>query len=90
MVDGVTLNFPSHRQCLETCYGRNAARAQMLAMNGSVEEVARICDDERIDAQFHKGECLLCHAHLTIYPCLALRSTDIRSWDSASIIVCAV
>jgi glycine/D-amino acid oxidase-like deaminating enzyme len=50
--------FPLTPAMLETCYGRNAARAQMLAMNGSVEEVARICDDERIDAQFHKGGVL--------------------------------
>jgi len=43
---------------LERRYGRDAARALMLAMNGSVEEVARVCQEESVDAHFHKGGIL--------------------------------
>src|SRR5208337_4778449 len=39
-------------------YGRDAARALMLAMTGSVDEVARICQEEGMDAHFHKGGIL--------------------------------
>jgi glycine/D-amino acid oxidase-like deaminating enzyme len=50
--------FPVTPAMLESRYGRDAARALMLAMNGSVEEVARVCEDESIDAHFHKGGIL--------------------------------
>ena len=50
--------FPVTPAMLEHRYGRDAARSLMLAMNDSVDEVARICESERIDAQFHKGGIL--------------------------------
>jgi len=43
---------------LEHRYGREATRSLMLAMNDAVDEVARVCEAERIDAQFHKGGIL--------------------------------
>ena len=43
---------------LEHRHGREAARALMLAMNDSVDEVDRVCQRENIDAQFHKGGIL--------------------------------
>jgi glycine/D-amino acid oxidase-like deaminating enzyme len=50
--------FPVTPAMLERRYGREAARALMLAMNGAVDEVARVCDEENINAQFHKGGIL--------------------------------
>jgi glycine/D-amino acid oxidase-like deaminating enzyme len=50
--------FPVTPAMLERRYGRDAARALMLAMNTSVDEVARVCQEEGIDAQFHKGGIL--------------------------------
>ena len=50
--------FPVTPAVLEHRYGRDAARSLMLAMNDSVDEVARVCEAERIDAQFHKGGIL--------------------------------
>jgi glycine/D-amino acid oxidase-like deaminating enzyme len=38
--------------------GVDAARSLMLAMCDSVNEIARICSEENIDAQFHKGGIL--------------------------------
>jgi len=50
--------FPVTPAMLEQRFGRNAARALMLAMNASVDEVARVGQEERIDAHFHKGGIL--------------------------------
>jgi glycine/D-amino acid oxidase-like deaminating enzyme len=50
--------FPVTPGMLERRYGQAAARALMLAMNDSVNEIARVCAEERIDAQFHKGGIL--------------------------------
>src|SRR5215471_7305699 len=50
--------FPVTPGMLEHRYGRDSARALMLAMNATVAEVARVCDEERIDAHFHKGGIL--------------------------------
>jgi glycine/D-amino acid oxidase-like deaminating enzyme len=50
--------FPVTPAMLEKRYGSEAARALMLAMNDSVEEVARVCEEEGIDAHFHKGGIL--------------------------------
>ena len=50
--------FPVTPGMLERRYGQAAARALMLAMNDSVDEVARVCAEESIDAQFHKGGIL--------------------------------
>ena len=50
--------FPVTPATLERRYGREAARALMLAMNASVDEVARVCEEEDIDAQLHKGGIL--------------------------------
>lgn len=43
---------------LEKRYGADGARALMLAMCGAVDEVGRVCAEENIDAQFHKGGIL--------------------------------
>ena len=50
--------FPVTPGMLEHRYGLGSARALMLAMNATVEEVARVCEEEQIDAQFHKGGIL--------------------------------
>jgi glycine/D-amino acid oxidase-like deaminating enzyme len=43
---------------LKKRYGTAAARALMLAMQASVEEIARFCEEEQVDAHFHKGGIL--------------------------------
>jgi len=50
--------FPVTPAMLEQRYGREAARSLMLAMNGAVDEVGRVCAEEEIDAHFHKGGIL--------------------------------
>jgi len=50
--------FPVTPAMLEHRYGVGAARALMLAMCASVDEVGRVCEEENIDAQFHKGGIL--------------------------------
>jgi glycine/D-amino acid oxidase-like deaminating enzyme len=50
--------FPVTPAMLQHRYGREAARSLMLAMNASVDEVARVCQEENIDAQFHKSGIL--------------------------------
>lgn len=50
--------FPVTPAMLEQCYGRDSARALMLAMNRAVDEVAKVCQEEHIDAHFHKGGIL--------------------------------
>ncbi len=50
--------FPVTPAMLESRYGLESARALMLAMSGAVEEVARVCEEERIEAHFHKGGVL--------------------------------
>jgi glycine/D-amino acid oxidase-like deaminating enzyme len=50
--------FPVTPRMLEQRFGRDAAHSLMLAMNASVDEIARFCQDEEIDAHFHKGGIL--------------------------------
>lgn len=50
--------FPVTPGMLERRYGREPARALMLAMEASVKEVGRVCREEGIDAHFHKGGIL--------------------------------
>jgi len=50
--------FPVTPRMLEQRFGRDAARSLMLAMNASVDEIARFCQDEQIDVSFHKGGIL--------------------------------
>jgi glycine/D-amino acid oxidase-like deaminating enzyme len=50
--------FPVSPGMLEHRYGRERSRALMLAMNGAVDDVARVCEQEDIDAHFHKGGIL--------------------------------
>ena len=50
--------FPVTPSMLAHRYGVDAARALMLAMCDSVDEIARVCAQEEIDAQFHKGGIL--------------------------------
>jgi glycine/D-amino acid oxidase-like deaminating enzyme len=47
--------FPVTPTLLEKRYGRDAARSLLLAMFDSVKEVARVCEEENIDAQYRKG-----------------------------------
>jgi len=51
----VSPRFPVTASMLEQRYGRDAARSLFLAMMESVNEIGRVCEDERIDAQYHKG-----------------------------------
>jgi len=50
--------FPVTPAMLEHRYGSDAARSLMLAMGGAVDEVRRVCEEEHIDAHFHKGGVL--------------------------------
>ncbi len=50
--------FPVTAAVLEERYGRDAARSLLLAMYDTVDEVGRVCEDEQIDADFHKGGAL--------------------------------
>jgi len=51
-------HFPVTPATLEKRYGRDATRALMLAMNGAVDDVSRVCREEAIDAHYHKGGIL--------------------------------
>jgi glycine/D-amino acid oxidase-like deaminating enzyme len=51
-------NFPVTAGTLEKRFGAEAARNLLLAMRASVDEVGRVCDEEKIDARFHKGGVL--------------------------------
>ena len=50
--------FPVTPGMLSQRFGPEAARALMLAMRDTVDEVARVCQEEGIDAQFRKGGML--------------------------------
>lgn len=50
--------FPVTPAMLERRYGIKAARELMLAMCDAVDEVGRVCAEENIEAQFHKGGIL--------------------------------
>jgi glycine/D-amino acid oxidase-like deaminating enzyme len=50
--------FPVTPGMLSQRFGREAARALMLAMRATVDEVARVCEEEGIDAQFRRGGML--------------------------------
>jgi glycine/D-amino acid oxidase-like deaminating enzyme len=50
--------FPVTPGMLEHRYGRELARRLMLAMEATVDEVGRVCQEEKIDAYFHKGGIL--------------------------------
>lgn len=50
--------FPVTPSLLTARHGAEAARALMLAMCDAVDEVGRVCDEEGIDAHFHKGGIL--------------------------------
>jgi glycine/D-amino acid oxidase-like deaminating enzyme len=50
--------FPVTPATLEERYGREATRALLRAMYDTVDEVGRVCQEERIDADFHKGGAL--------------------------------
>lgn len=50
--------FPVSPAMLEHRYGLDSARALMLAMCDAVNEIARVCAEENIDAHFHKGGIL--------------------------------
>jgi len=50
--------FPVTPAMLDHRYGSERARALMLAMKGAVDEVRRVCQQEGIEAHFHKGGVL--------------------------------
>jgi glycine/D-amino acid oxidase-like deaminating enzyme len=50
--------FPVTPAMLQQRYGREAARALLLAMYETVDEVCKVCAEESIAAQFHKGGAL--------------------------------
>ncbi len=51
-------NFPVTAGTLEKRFGTEAARNLLLTMRASVDEVGRVCAEEKIDARFHKGGVL--------------------------------
>lgn len=50
--------FPVSARVLANRFGRDAARALILSMMASVDEVRNVCDEEQIDAHFFKGGIL--------------------------------
>ena len=50
--------FPVTPSTLETRYGKEAARLLLLAMFGAVDEIGRVCEEEGIAADYHKGGIL--------------------------------
>ena len=50
--------FPVSAGMLQKRYGAEAARAQLLAIQASVEEIRRVCDEQEIDARFRAGGTL--------------------------------
>jgi glycine/D-amino acid oxidase-like deaminating enzyme len=50
--------FPLTAGMLEKRFGTKAARALLLAMYTTVDEVGRVCEEEGIDARFYKGGIL--------------------------------
>lgn len=50
--------FPITPALLKERFGADAARRMALAMFASVDEVGHVCEQEGIDAQFHKGGIL--------------------------------
>src|ERR1700677_1225250 len=51
-------NFPVTAGTLEKRFGAETARDLLLTMRASVDEVGRVCAEEKIDARFHKGGIL--------------------------------
>ena len=51
-------NFSVTATGLEKRFGAEAARNLLVAMRASVDEVGRVCDQENIDARFHRGGVL--------------------------------
>jgi len=51
-------NFPVTATTLEKRFGAEAARNLLLSMRAAVDEVGRVCNEEKIDARFHKGGVL--------------------------------
>ncbi len=51
-------NFPVTAGALEKRFGAETARNLLLTMRASVDEVGRVCAEEKIDARFHKGGVL--------------------------------
>jgi glycine/D-amino acid oxidase-like deaminating enzyme len=51
----VSPRFPVTATMLTQRYGRDAARSLFLAMMDSVDEIGRVCEEEQIDAKYHKG-----------------------------------
>ena len=50
--------FPVSAGQLQKRYGTEAARTLLLAVQGSVDEIHRVCDEEQIDARFCAGGTL--------------------------------
>ena len=50
--------FPVSGGMLEKRHGTAAARDQLLAIQGAVDEIRHVCDEHEIDAQFHAGGTL--------------------------------
>ncbi|MGA7806234.1 NAD(P)/FAD-dependent oxidoreductase, partial [Bradyrhizobium sp.] len=51
-------NFPVTAGALEKRFGAETARNLLLTMRASVDEVGRVCAEEKIDAHFHNGGVL--------------------------------
>ncbi len=51
-------NFPVTAGGLEKRFGGESARNLLLAMRAAVDEIGRVCGEEKIDARFHKGGVL--------------------------------
>ena len=51
--------FPVSASLLQKRYGGDAARHLLLAIQGAVDEIRRVCEKEEIDARFRPGGTLL-------------------------------
>jgi len=50
--------LPVTPRMLAARFGREQARNIVLSMHASIDEIGRVCDEEEMDAQFHKGGIL--------------------------------
>ncbi len=72
--------FPGSREAAAKTHGRQAVIDQQRALHATVAEIARVVDEERIDARFHVGGQL----DLALTPVQLLRAREAveyeRSW----------
>jgi succinate dehydrogenase/fumarate reductase flavoprotein subunit len=76
--------FPVTPRMLEHRYGRERARALMLAMCDAVDDVSRVCQQENFDASFTRAEFSRWREASITSRCFGPRSMDTPGWGSSN------